>query len=568
MRNGFLKRAFLVLCLSLLLLNNAQAKDRDKKKYEVSEMPKALYLTAPDSPEARLEFSSANCPELKPKDNSAYSYLEMLVSAGERRSGSQEMRCAVEAVKKLLESFGYYVEVQNYRFPYYKVDKTLFEFKEKDSGKIYPSFPLMYSPETNPEISGKVVSPERIEKGSMVYVRGEFLGRKSLGQQAKEWKEKGAIGLVLDPRMFPFNTSGLLFPRSIHSTSWHYGALPGAVVQGAEDLVGKEVIWRNNCKIYAGQGYNVIARSPGEFEDYIIIGAHLDSWFLGALDDGSGVAVMMRIAELLKDEPEGNTGFIFVAFDSEELGLFGSQYFYEKFGADKVKAMLNLDMVSVKNNFLHKDPAKAKIMPKVISSAPELKDISRQTYAIINATKFYTGLSWWRTIYGGLPTDYEWFYSAGVPGVFIYTPDRYYHTPLDNMQWQDRADLEAVSSASAELVKKIAGTKMIRPAQPLEMEFSLFRQDDGTIAFDMKAKKDTKYVQVEKPLVYCYYEHGLEKKVDLKSAQGGWYRGSFSPLYRGEYQFVAVAEYKKDVRKIVKSMRIDEPIKEEKGDEK
>jgi len=564
MRNGSAKQFFWFFFLSILLTISARAGDKEKKKYEISEMPQALYLANPDSKDATLEFSIVACPALAPKSNTAYGYLETLTSAGERRSGSQDLRCAVESVRKVLAGFGYQVTVQSYRFPYYQVEDSLYLIQEKDTGKIYPSFPLMYSPETEPMVSGKVKRPANFEKGDLVLVQGNMLSRKSLAQQAKDWQKQGAIGLVLDPEMFPFNPEGLPFPRSIHSTSYHYGALPGIIVQDAKKLIGKEVTLKSQCGIYAGRGYNVIAQTPGEFENYILIGGHLDSWFQGALDDGSGVAMMMRIAELLKDEKPGKTGFIFAAFDGEELGLFGSGYFYEKFGAEKIKAMLNLDMVSVKNNYFYKDPAQAGIMPKVISVSPELKDLTRATFSRIKVAKLYTGLQWWRSFYGSLPTDYEWFYAAGVPGVFIYTPDKYYHTVKDDLTWMDADDLESVSQAGAQLVLKMAGMDIPRPKDPLEMEFFMLRQDDGSLAFDLNLKKGDQNHLRAKPLVYCYYERGFEKKITLKRGQGGKYRGSFAPLYRGEYQFLAVAEVGEESRKQIKSMTIEDPVKEEK----
>jgi len=439
--------------------------------------------------------------------------------------------------------------------------------KPDGSSEARPAFPLMYAPETPGELKGKVVNPMNAGKGDLVYVSGAAFGGKSLALRAEDWKDKGAVGLVLDPREFPFNMSGLPFPRSIHSTSWHYGALPGIVVEGAQDLVGREVVFRSDCRIYAGTGYDVIARTPGEFESYILIGGHLDSWFLGALDDGSGVAVMLRIAELMKDEQPGKVGLIFAAFDSEELGLIGSQYFWEQFGAGRIKAMLNLDMASVKNDFFYKDPSQAKIMPKLISTSPELRQAARASYSGLQAAKLYTGMDWWRTLYGQLPTDLEWFYVSGVPGVFIYTPDKYYHTPKDDLTWMDAADLEAVSRTSAELVREMREMELMRPARPLKLDFSALRQDDGSVGFSVDLSKGSKNHLRAKPLVYCYYEHGFEKKVELKRGEDGIYHGSFSPLYRGEYQFLAEGKVGKEERKLIRSLLIEDPMKEEKTKE-
>jgi len=551
-------------CVFLLAFSVSGKK---KEKYQVSKMPKALYLNAPEAKDATLEFSAADCPELKPGADSAFGYLRMLTSAGDRRSGSREMRCAVEAVRKVLEGFGYQTEIVSYRFPYYFLSDQTFALKAKGSGREIPGFPLMYSANTESapeqEVTGRVVRPSSLKKGELVFVSGNT---RNLALKAQNWEKAGAVGLVMDSRMFPFNMTGLPTPHLLHSTSWHYGALPGLVVQDARKLIGKEIELKNRSKIYAGRGCDVIAFTPGEFENYVLIGGHLDSWYMGALDDGTGVALVLRLAELLKDEKPGKTGFIFAAFDGEELGLFGSQVFCERFGADKIKAMLNLDMVSVKNDFLYKDPARAKTMPKVFSASPELMPLAKEFYRGLKAAKFWWSLEGFAGIFGGgLPTDLEWYWASGVPGIFVYTPDKYYHTELDNMRWMDAGDLEELALASASLVKRMAAEAIPRPKDSLKMEFEFHRQDNGSVVFELHLSKGNTINLHPKPgpAVFCYYEHGLEKKVELKPGQGGGYRGVFYPLYRGEYEFIASASVDKLPRKIVKSMVITDPVKEE-----
>lgn len=548
-----------------LLAFSASAKKKDK--YEVSKMPKALFLNEPESKEASREFSPAECPELKPGEDGAFGYLSMITSAGSRRSGSLEMRCAAEAVRRVLAGFGYRTEIVNYRFPYYFISDQTFSIKDRRTGREIPAFPLMYSANTEsaPEqkVSGRVVRPSGLKNGDLVYVSGNI---KDLARKAEKWQKAGAVGLVMDSKSFPYNMTGLPVPHMIHSTSWHYGALPGLVVEDAGKLVGKEVELRNLARIYAGRGYDVIGITPGEFENYILIGGHLDSWYMGALDDGTGVALMLRLAELLKDEKPGRTGLIFAAFDGEELGLFGSRVFCERFGPEKIKAMLNLDMVSVKNNFFYKDPARAKVMPKVFSVSPELMPLAKEFYGSLDCAKLWWSLEGFAGISGGrLPTDLEWFWSAGVPGIFVYTPDRYYHTELDNMRWMDAGDLEELARASASLVRRMAAVDIPRPPDRPQMEFEFHRQDDGAVVFELHLSRgDSVNLHARPgPVVLCCYEQGFEKKVELKRGQGGGYRGVFYPLYQGEYEFVASAVVDKVSLKIVKSMVIADPVKEE-----
>lgn len=92
---------------------------------------------------------------------------------------------------------------------------------------------------------------------------------------------------------------------------------------------------------------NVIAVKPGLSNSTIIVGAHYDSTDdgKGADDNASGVAVMLEVAEKVKDIPTPYT-IRFVAFGSEEIDLDGSHFYVDQMsGADQQNTigMINLD---------------------------------------------------------------------------------------------------------------------------------------------------------------------------------------------------------------------------------
>lgn len=106
---------------------------------------------------------------------------------------------------------------------------------------------------------------------------------------------------------------------------------------------------------------NVIGFIEGKVKDeYIIIGAHFDhagdnkngTYNPGALDNASGTAVMMEIARVLKEEKyKPKKSIVFIAFNGEEEGLYGSQHYanYPVYPLSKDKTiMINLDMVGSK----------------------------------------------------------------------------------------------------------------------------------------------------------------------------------------------------------------------------
>ena len=97
---------------------------------------------------------------------------------------------------------------------------------------------------------------------------------------------------------------------------------------------------------------NVIATVVGkDTSKSIIIGAHhdtVDDTVVGANDNGTGLAVMLALAEYYsKNKPPVTIHF--VGFAAEEADLAGSKYFVNHFSDIKsVKAMINLDMLGEK----------------------------------------------------------------------------------------------------------------------------------------------------------------------------------------------------------------------------
>jgi predicted small lipoprotein YifL len=81
------------------------------------------------------------------------------------------------------------------------------------------------------------------------------------------------------------------------------------------------------------KGYNVVGVIPGtDRAKALVVSAHYDAVSIGggqgALDNASGVAAILRVAEsLLRWGEQPETDIIFCAFDGEEHGLLGSQAF-------------------------------------------------------------------------------------------------------------------------------------------------------------------------------------------------------------------------------------------------
>lgn len=106
---------------------------------------------------------------------------------------------------------------------------------------------------------------------------------------------------------------------------------------------------------------NVIGVLEGQIPDeYVVFTAHWDHLgigepqngdkiYNGAVDNASGVAMMMDIARAFTKAPKPKRSIVFMAVTAEEQGLLGSQYYAENpvFPLSKTLAEINIDEANV-----------------------------------------------------------------------------------------------------------------------------------------------------------------------------------------------------------------------------
>ncbi|MDP2808205.1 MAG: M20/M25/M40 family metallo-hydrolase, partial [bacterium] len=123
--------------------------------------------------------------------------------------------------------------------------------------------------------------------------------------------------------------------------------------------------------VYSGAvpKYNVVATIPGLLDTSVvyIVGGHYDSYSdrrysdplikysqaPGADDNASGTGAVLEMARVLAQPGNRpNCTVRFIAFDAEEYGLFGSEYYAQQALAEgmDIGCMLNYDMIGYKGN--------------------------------------------------------------------------------------------------------------------------------------------------------------------------------------------------------------------------
>jgi len=182
------------------------------------------------------------------------------------------------------------------------------------------------------------------------------------------------------------------------------------------------------------EGINILGLVKGtEFpKNYIVISAHYDhegvergEIFNGADDNASGVSALFSFAEYFINHPPKHS-IIFAAFDAEELGLHGSEYFVKStiMNSKHIVLNLNMDMISRSD--------KNELFVVGASNNKDLKQIlQKNQYSskieLLMGHDGYDGLDNW--IYS---SDHANFHKKGIPFLYFGVEDhKDYHEPTD-----------------------------------------------------------------------------------------------------------------------------------------
>jgi carboxypeptidase Q len=153
--------------------------------------------------------------------------------------------------------------------------------------------------------------------------------------------EKGAAGVLIRSlgtgnHRFP-HTGATRYEDGIPQIPAAALAVPDADILAAQVGSGKTVRFRLDLGAQRFDDVlsaNVIGEVVGRErpEEIVLLGAHLDSWDkgTGAIDDGSGVAIVLAVARLLRRLPENPRRTVrVVLFANEEFGLSGARAYAE-----------------------------------------------------------------------------------------------------------------------------------------------------------------------------------------------------------------------------------------------
>ncbi|MGQ9846624.1 MAG: M20/M25/M40 family metallo-hydrolase [Bacteroidales bacterium] len=219
--------------------------------------------------------------------------------------------------------------------------------------------------------------------------------------------------------------------------------------------------------IYA-TSYNIVAITEGVDDklknEYIVVGAHYDHLGMGGSESGSrmpdtvavhngaddnasgvaGVLELIRLVENAKQKPKRSIVWVF--FTAEEMGLLGSREFVKNppIQFDKIKAMINLDMIGRMNDST----------PRLSISGTGTGDVFKH---ILDSLSQHISFELKQNPDGNGPSDHASFYGKNIPVLFLNTGIHTdYHTPFDDREKINYQGMAKIIDFTEQLIYAIA----------------------------------------------------------------------------------------------------------------
>lgn len=211
-------------------------------------------------------------------------------------------------------------------------------------------------------------------------------------------------------------------------------------------------------------GARLVGSDPAKRDEWVILSAHYDHLgvrngvlYPGADDNASAVAMMLEVARSLVESPmKPARSIMFVSFDLEEDGLFGSRYFADQppVPLEKVALFLTADLIGRSLGGVC-DPyvfvMGTERIPRVrtwIDRAAKEKPI---TVGLLGSDVLLIDRS-----------DYGPFRTRKIPYMFFSTGENpRYHSPDDTPETLDYPKLESISRMICDLMREIVHVKAL-----------------------------------------------------------------------------------------------------------
>jgi aminopeptidase YwaD len=214
-------------------------------------------------------------------------------------------------------------------------------------------------------------------------------------------------------------------------------------------LAGKTIFLESRSKRIPGKGYNVIGKKGNLSSPKIVITAHIDAkkGTPGAIDNATGVIVLLLLSDLLKDY-DGNKLIEIVAFNGEDYYAVPGQMNYiasNQGNFDKILLNINIDGAGYKEG-----PSAFSLFDLPDKMHNTVLNIIQQSIGITEGSKWPQG-------------DHSIFLQYGIPAIAVSSKwfidningQDITHTPKDNIEIIDCKKLVEISLTLESFIRQI-----------------------------------------------------------------------------------------------------------------
>lgn len=370
---------------------------------------------------------------------------------GPRPTGSRANQETAAYIHRVFESCGLAVQRQEFPFPSWEHRSTCLQIGDEP----LEATANLFSPSC--DLTGTVVplsTVRELEEADLINRIGLLYGDLTREQLAAKGaiyvpeRDKRIITLLesKSPAALITVSTGLDQVRSVIQ-DWDLpvpsATVPAHVGMALVRRAGEQIRFRIDTRTMPGYSSNIVATQPGTREERIVLCAHYDTYprTPGAWDNGSGIAVILTLAEILGKQ-DLSVGLEWVAFNGEELGGVGDlEYLHRRRNElNRIVAGINTDGVGQElgvtsiATFAASSAFQEHVSALVEEQHPEVVEVAP-----------------WPA------SDHYTFYSNGVPSIAL-TSSGYgqvLHRPEDTLEWISPARLSGVISLVADLVQSL-----------------------------------------------------------------------------------------------------------------
>jgi hypothetical protein len=435
--------------------------------------------------------------ELIPSERSIFECIERVFERGVRRPGYPADRWAEEHCLERFRELGLEsVRLEPVELPYWEPRRWSLTVAGAESVE-FACFPLPHASPCDrleaPLVAFDATAPDAVKGAIALYDVPLMRSRHAMLAGLATWRYDPGDSFAESAQVLPFGREvmavmepaiaggavgfvGVLkdYPSDSHDYYVPYDAverpLPGVWVSGSDGSRLREMLGAGPASASLTVesvrrtiiSNNVVGELPGADEEIVIIGSHHDGPWSSAVEDGSGIALVLAQAEYWSRlrRQERPHRLVFLLNSGHMAGGAGAKAFIDAHPAELARTVLELHLEHAAAEFAEED---GRLLPTGLPEArwwftSRIERLEGAVRAAIEAEDLRRSLILPPTAFGPRPTtDGGDFHLAGVPIVNYLTAPFYLFDSQDTLDKIHRPSLVPVTRAAVRLVEATAG---------------------------------------------------------------------------------------------------------------